>query len=193
MSSMSLLLDQAHQPLCLLPMQEAVSRIALARVSGLHTMQALVSDPTVLYRSEYLEIPAPLVVRGEIDPRHYHKLAWREIKTVSRRVMFARDHYTCQYCGWRAESRSAQRELTLDHVKPARLFSGKEEATTWENVTTACRSCNGRKAGRLPMECGMMPRSTPRQPSYVQLRFAGRLNPTQQAYMRSELGWEGSF
>ncbi len=61
---------------------------------------------------------------------------------LSRRQIFVRDDYTCQYCGARS------RELTLDHVIP--LFRGGTH--TWENLVSACPRCNHRKGGRNPEE-----------------------------------------
>ena len=66
-------------------------------------------------------------------------------RRLSRREVFWRDGFRCQYCGKQA------RELTLDHVRP-RVRQGPH---TWENVVTACVSCNHRKAGRSPAEAGM--------------------------------------
>ena len=66
-------------------------------------------------------------------------------RRLSRREVFWRDGFVCQYCGRQA------RELTLDHVLP-RVRQG---AHTWENVVTACVPCNHRKAGRSPAEAGM--------------------------------------
>jgi 5-methylcytosine-specific restriction endonuclease McrA len=66
-------------------------------------------------------------------------------RRLSRREVFWRDSFTCQYCGKQA------RALTLDHVLP-RVRRGPH---TWENVVTACVPCNHRKAGRSPLEAGM--------------------------------------
>ena len=66
-------------------------------------------------------------------------------RRLSRREVFWRDGFACQYCGRKA------RELTLDHVRP-RVRQG---AHTWENVVTACVLCNHLKAGRSPAEAGM--------------------------------------
>jgi 5-methylcytosine-specific restriction endonuclease McrA len=66
-------------------------------------------------------------------------------RRLSRREVFWRDRFTCQYCGQQS------RELTLDHVRP-RVHQGPH---TWENVVAACVRCNHRKAGRTPTEAGM--------------------------------------
>ena len=45
---------------------------------------------------------------------------------------------------------------------------------SWENVVTACSTCNNRKASHLPEECGMHPCAPPREPNYVELVWAVR-------------------
>jgi 5-methylcytosine-specific restriction endonuclease McrA len=69
----------------------------------------------------------------------------RPMVKLTRREVFIRDHYTCQYCG------SHNRDLTLDHVIP-RSRAGKH---TWENLVSACRQCNHRKGGRSLDEAHM--------------------------------------
>jgi len=54
----------------------------------------------------------------------------------------------------------------------------------WENVVAACRRCNHRKGDRLPWEAGMYPRNTPKEPTMVQVAWAGRLtHPLQREYV----------
>ena len=65
----------------------------------------------------------------------------------SRRNLYRRDHYTCQYCG----CKPGTEELTIDHVTP-RSRGGRSH---WENCVLACVECNKRKANRLPRESGM--------------------------------------
>ena len=66
-------------------------------------------------------------------------------RRLSRREVFWRDHFTCQYCG------KQTRDLTLDHVIP-RVRKGPH---TWDNVVAACVPCNHRKADRTLAESGM--------------------------------------
>lgn len=88
---------------------------------------------------------------------------------LSRRNVFLRDGYQCQYCG----IRPAVRELNLDHVVP-RSRGGR---STWDNLVTSCRACNVRKGRALPEECGMRLLSRPRRPRFsaaAQLEAAPR-------------------
>ena len=57
-------------------------------------------------------------------------------------ALFARDRMLCLYCG----NHFHRGELTRDHVMPVSK-GGRDE---WENVVTACWSCNVRKGGRTP-------------------------------------------
>lgn len=76
---------------------------------------------------------------------------------VTRKNLFIRDNYTCQYC----DKRFTKPNLTIDHVTPKSAGGPK----TWENIVAACKKCNQKKANKLPREAGMFPTNAPRQPS----------------------------
>jgi 5-methylcytosine-specific restriction endonuclease McrA len=76
-------------------------------------------------------------------------------RKISRRALFARDGWRCQYCG--ADSG----KLTLDHVVP-RSRGGE---SSWENVVTSCAPCNLRKGNRMLEEVGMRLHAPPRAPA----------------------------
>lgn len=78
----------------------------------------------------------------------------------SRENVYARDGYSCQYCGIRFE-KGQHREMTWDHVVP-RAQGG---VTKWDNVTTACFSCNQKKGNRTPEQSGMYPKQSPVKPT----------------------------
>ena len=82
------------------------------------------------------------------------KRPFRTGRKLSRLEVFNRDNYSCQYCG------KETRHLTLDHVIP-RYRGGPH---TWENLVSACVSCNRRKAGKTPEEAGMKLRRPPATP-----------------------------
>jgi 5-methylcytosine-specific restriction endonuclease McrA len=75
-------------------------------------------------------------------------------RRISRRALFARDGWRCQYCG-------STGRLTLDHVVP-RSRGGD---SVWENVVASCAPCNLRKGDRLPEEASMHPQVKPRPPA----------------------------
>jgi len=60
-----------------------------------------------------------------------------EKQKFSKRNVFIRDKYLCQYC----EKRLSGKDLTIDHVTP-RYSGGK---TSYLNCVTSCKKCNVRK------------------------------------------------
>jgi 5-methylcytosine-specific restriction endonuclease McrA len=81
--------------------------------------------------------------------------------TFSRRNIFRRDHFTCQYC----HRQPGTEELTIDHVIP-RSHGG---TSTWDNCVLACIDCNSRKADRTPDEARMPLRKLPVRPNWKPL------------------------
>jgi 5-methylcytosine-specific restriction endonuclease McrA len=85
---------------------------------------------------------------------HYVRVPRSVQRKISRRALFARDGWRCQYCG-------SAGKLTLDHVVP-RSRGGD---SVWENVVTSCAPCNLRKGNRLPEEVHMRLPAPPRPPA----------------------------
>jgi 5-methylcytosine-specific restriction endonuclease McrA len=77
----------------------------------------------------------------------------------SRVNIFARDKFTCQYCGVKPH----RSELNLDHVIP-RSLGGR---TTWENVVCCCVDCNRRKGGRTPTQARLHLLRRPTKPRWT--------------------------
>jgi 5-methylcytosine-specific restriction endonuclease McrA len=90
----------------------------------------------------------------------YDRIPKRQIR-YSRVNVFARDKYTCQYCG----ARPPRSELNLDHVVP-RSMGGK---TTWDNVVASCVDCNRRKGGRTPQQARLRLIRKPSRPRWTPL------------------------
>ena len=99
-----------------------------------------------------------LAIPEVIILNQFHKFPPRQVK-FSRKNIYIRDNYTCQYCG----RQPSKEELTIDHVVP-RSHGGK---TTWENVLLACVRCNTRKGSKLAAEAGMTMLSKPVKPHWL--------------------------
>jgi 5-methylcytosine-specific restriction endonuclease McrA len=67
--------------------------------------------------------------------------------------------------------------------------------TTWDNVVTACSTCNLLKGSRLPRESGMYPRFRPEQPSTHLLQENGRAFPPNYLHQswRDFLYWDSEL
>jgi 5-methylcytosine-specific restriction endonuclease McrA len=131
--------------------------------------------------------------------------------TFSRRNIFKRDHYTCQYCGRQGRShlraaycafgtvakrnglheenrprrQPGSEELTLDHVVP-RAQGG---VSSWENCVLACTACNKRKADRTPEQASMKLRKRPVRPTWKPLYADHELRIESWAKFLSEAYW----
>ncbi len=64
-----------------------------------------------------------------------------KVPSLCNDTLYARDRHVCAYCGQSFKDK----ELSRDHVHPVSK-GGKD---VWENVVTACKHCNNRKADRL--------------------------------------------
>jgi 5-methylcytosine-specific restriction endonuclease McrA len=103
----------------------------------LHSASAEMSRPMVIRLVSYVRIP-----------RDTHR------RKITRRAVFARDDWTCQYCGSRSN-------LTVDHVIPR----SKGGSSNWENIVASCAPCNRRKGNTLLRHSDMVLRKVPAAPS----------------------------
>ncbi|MBV8990167.1 MAG: HNH endonuclease [Solirubrobacterales bacterium] len=103
----------------------------------LHSASRSISRPMVIRLVTYVRVP-----------RDTHR------RKITRRAVFARDDWTCQYCGARAN-------LTVDHVIPRSKGGG----SNWDNIVASCAPCNRRKGDALPRQVGMRLLKQPRTPN----------------------------
>ncbi len=103
---------------------------------------------TVRYR---LKLPEILLLS------QYEGIPRRKV-SFSRRNIYRRDRFTCQYCG----AKPPIEELTVDHVTP-RSMGGR---TTWMNCVLSCVRCNRRKSNRTLAEAGVRLIREPREPTW---------------------------
>ena len=110
------------------------------------------SDMEIVHTVRY-SIRVPKIILLSI----FDKVPKKDLK-LTRKNVFERDKYQCQYCG----KRLPPEDLNLDHVIP-RHYGGK---TTWENIVCSCVKCNSRKANRLPHEASMRLTRKPSKPQW---------------------------
>jgi len=104
---------------------------------------------------EDLKINKPSIIR---IPK-YIKTDGKHHIPLNRMNIFRRDGWACVYCGDRDK-----RTLTIDHVVP----QSKGGKNTWENLVTACKSCNNKKDNLLLEEFGV-DIQMPGKPHYLML------------------------
>lgn len=143
----ALVLNASYEPLSVVSVRRATCLVLADKADVLEA-------DTVPIRSPSFAMAAPVVIRL----RYMVKVPFHRRTALSRRAVFARDDYRCQYCGNTADS--------IDHVMP-RSRGGPH---SWENVAAACRPCNLSKRDRTPDEAGMRlarPCRAPRSTSWV--------------------------
>ena len=122
-----LVLNTTYEPLNVCSLRRAL-------VLMLKEKAEIVEESPRTIHSERRDFAAPHVIRL----RSYVSVPRAASKRISRRAVFARDRFRCQYCG-------SQKHLTVDHVVPR----SKGGPDSWENVVTSCAPCNRKKGDRL--------------------------------------------
>ena len=143
----------SYYPLSLWSWQDSIKSVFLNRVSIVNYYDRTIRSP-----SFSMKLPSVIALKSYIRPQSN--------PNFTRFNVFLRDKFSCQYC-------NSKNELTFDHLLP-RSKGGK---TNWDNVVTACSSCNVKKGGRLLKNSGMTLTQLPFQPSTEDLHKNGKNFP----------------
>ena len=159
----ALVLNASYEPLCVVSVRRAVVLVLKSKA----VIEQASEDE--VFHSEKMTIAVPSVVRLQ----YYVKVPYRARASLSRKAVFVRDEFRCQYCGSAAEN--------VDHIKPR----SKGGTHTWDNVVASCRPCNARKENRLPWEVGMTLLRQPHAPkhSLFLIEAVGKLHPAWEPYL----------
>lgn len=128
-----LLLNATYLPISIISVERAMTLLFQEKASIVHAHE------NKKLRSISQSFEYPDVIKLNKYVKTYLKKA-----TPTRKNIFLRDDYTCQYCG-------SKDHLTIDHIIPVSR-SGKN---TWNNMVTACFKCNEFKNNRTPEEADM--------------------------------------
>ncbi|MEO9964420.1 MAG: HNH endonuclease [Reichenbachiella sp.] len=145
MSGKVLVLNQDYSPLAVCTVQRAFLLVFLDKA------ELLEADSESKLRTVSRSYPSPAVIKI----KQYVNVPYRGV-VLTRQNIFKRDHGRCQYCG-------TDRDLTLDHLVP-RSKGGK---STWNNLVTACKSCNAKKGNDSLEQSGFVLKTPPFKPSYI--------------------------
>jgi 5-methylcytosine-specific restriction endonuclease McrA len=140
-----LLLNQSYQPLMTVDAKRAIILSFTDKVEILerysdqvHSVSLSIFIPSVLRLKEYVNINIKRI-------------------PLSRKNILVRDSHICQYCQIRTTS------MTVDHVIP----KDKGGGDFWENLVTACVSCNTKKGNKLLKDIDMKLFKKPKAPSIL--------------------------
>lgn len=137
-----LVLNSNFEPINVCGFQRAIGLMVTHKATLILNGRGIIHTANTTY-------PIPSVIRLS-----YMVHAPRPRVALSRREIFRRDHYTCQYCG------KTTPYPTVDHVVPKRLGGSHD----WRNLVTACSACNHQKGGRALPETGMNLLKIPKEP-----------------------------
>lgn len=157
----ALVLNADYRPLSYFPLslwswQDAIRAICRDAVVVVSEYEQIVRSP-----SHEIRLPSVLALKEYVPTK--------PMPAFTRFNVFLRDQWECQYCG----EPFGTHQLTFDHVIP-RSRGGR---TAWDNIVAACQECNLTKGSKLPKECGMFPRTHPRQPTMYELQANGKRFP----------------
>ncbi len=163
-----MVLNQNYEPLNVCNVRRAFVLVDCGKAEIIENGRGYLHTPSALF-----EIPSVIRLICLIRrPRPQGRLTRREV--------FLRDRFACQYCG------KETRDLTLDHVLP-RHRGGTHD---WENVVAACKVCNHRKAGRTPEEARMHLYRQPVRPRYSFFHSFYLYLERQEEWRKFIPGWE---
>lgn len=156
-NSQCLLLNADYTPLSIISWKKAITWLVKYQNSNTYGI-----DIIDFYKDDYImasnqrKYPIPCIARTK---KFFHLKD--SVVVFSRKNIFLRDQYICQYCDRLFENR----ELTYDHVIPKSKWDFNDGSPTiWTNIVTACVSCNRKKGDRTPKQANMPLKNLPIRP-----------------------------
>ena len=145
MTGKVLILNQDYSALTVCGIKKAFLLLWLEKA------ETISSSNSSFLRTISRSFPAPSVIRLN----NYVKFPYKGV-VLTRQNIYRRDRHSCVYCG-------KHENLTLDHVLP----KSRGGASTWDNLVTACKTCNAKKGDYTPEEAKMPLQKRPFKPSFI--------------------------
>jgi 5-methylcytosine-specific restriction endonuclease McrA len=153
-----LVLNGDYSPLCVISWKKAVVwsiKNSYNQNIGIQIIDFYKNDHITVSNGK--KIPVPAVAKTSRYKKYNHLVV-----NFSRKNLFMRDDYICQYCGISKELS----ELTYDHVIPKSQWDyNNGTPTNWTNIVTACLSCNRKKGNKTPKQANMPLLDLPYRPT----------------------------
>jgi len=144
----TLLLNASYEPLRIISWKKALTLLFAGKVEVIEEYDQQIHAITFA-----IKLPSIIRLLKYVRVKNHNRVKF------SRANIYARDDYTCQYCGKKFPSE----DLTFDHVVPVALGGQKR----WDNIVAACFRCNHKKGGRTPEEASMRLIRRPSEPHWL--------------------------
>jgi len=148
LSQLTLKLDAAWQPIEVISADRGFTMVHSGRAKAVEM---------------YNDGPCPSHFYPSVIVLHNYVRTKRIIMSPTRKNIYWRDKYICQYCG----DRFPYSRLTLDHIIPKALGG----TGGWLNLVTACMPCNQKKGCKTLSEANMKLVKEPTKPHVSILNF----------------------
>jgi 5-methylcytosine-specific restriction endonuclease McrA len=154
-------LNASYEPLAMVSVRRALNLCLKGKASVLteHPVHVIMTS------KDMFPVPTQIRLHEMVKSR-----ATRGPALLTQQNMFARDKYSCLYCGRHRSKLLANEFLTRDHVIP-QSKGGKD---TWINVATACNRCNNKKADMSLAEANMKLLRVPTVPTVYEIKQKAR-------------------
>ena len=173
LSARTLVLNKNWQPLITINVKDALGKIycgsakALGRDFVMYDFDDWIASWSDLsladqFKQHFIHCSSYKILVPEIIVLTDYKGTNRREARFSRRNIFLRDNFTCQYC----RKKFPTKKLNIDHVLPR----SRGGATNWTNIVLSCIPCNTHKADRTPKEASMPLMRQPFKPSWSALQ-----------------------
>ena len=130
-----MVLNQDYQLLNIATWMDAMTLLLEEKAHPLAHYDKMIRSPT-----DEWQLPAVMVMNYYVRSKKKNRV----FSAPSKRNVFTRDDFTCQYCGVQVTMNTG----TLDHVQP-RSRGGRDAI---DNVVCSCKTCNNLKDDRTPEE-----------------------------------------
>jgi 5-methylcytosine-specific restriction endonuclease McrA len=132
------------------------------------TQEIVPGDTIIRTSTRTFRVPAVIKLTYSI------KVPYRGTVPYSRRALFTRDNYECQF------NNCKRKATTRDHVYPESLGG----PSTWTNLVAACGECNNKKANKTLDQLGWTLKNKPYAPkAWFSVVFKFELDPAWIPYL----------
>lgn len=156
-SSRCVVLNASYEPLSIITAKRALILIFEGKA------EVVEEHPYLVVRSVKTshKVPVMVALKKFVKCRKI----FQSKASLTQRNLFTRDNNTCQYCGRHKNALRSFEFLTRDHIIPEH----RGGLSTWENLVTACSTCNNKKAHYLLEHINMTLLKKPTVPTIFEL------------------------